>query len=193
MKVLVTGAGSGGSNNLIRGIRHGAYPVRIVGSNADRYALAQSLADKNYALPANHSFWTRPLMNRSWRNEIMLDNIDGTALLMTGRCGRGKVAVLATAVDETAAWDQRRAFWSKTLDWLKTKDSFEEDLPPPIVPSADESLVASMPGDSGISLHLLQSVLAGQRQRFDFRLRRGRTFERLEMFADRLPLLSIFA
>lgn len=49
--VLVTGAGSGGSNNLIRGIRRGAYPVRIVGSNADRYALAQSLADKNYALP----------------------------------------------------------------------------------------------------------------------------------------------
>ena len=49
--VLITGAGGGGSNNLIRGIRSGGYPVRVVGSNADRYALAQSLADKNYLLP----------------------------------------------------------------------------------------------------------------------------------------------
>lgn len=49
--VLITGAGAGGSNNLIRGIRHGDYPVRIVGSNADRFALAQSLANENYLLP----------------------------------------------------------------------------------------------------------------------------------------------
>ena len=49
--VIVTGAGGGGGNNLIRSIRQGGYPVRILGANADAYALAQSLADVNYLLP----------------------------------------------------------------------------------------------------------------------------------------------
>ena len=49
--VLVQGAGDGGGNNLIRSIRMGSFPVRIIGSNADRYALAQSLADRSYLMP----------------------------------------------------------------------------------------------------------------------------------------------
>jgi glutathione synthase/RimK-type ligase-like ATP-grasp enzyme len=49
--VLVTGAGGGGANNLIRSIHRSGYPVRIVGANAEKYALAQSLAEKNYLLP----------------------------------------------------------------------------------------------------------------------------------------------
>lgn len=49
--ILVTGAGGGGSNNLIRGFRRIGYPVRIIGTNADQYKLIQSLADRNYLIP----------------------------------------------------------------------------------------------------------------------------------------------
>jgi len=53
--VLITGAGGGGSNNLIRSIRRSAYPVRLVGSNADRFILSRSLAEANYLLPRGDS------------------------------------------------------------------------------------------------------------------------------------------
>ncbi len=53
--ILITGAGSGGSTNLIRSIRHSGYPVRIIGSNADKFTLAQSLADTNYCIPRGDS------------------------------------------------------------------------------------------------------------------------------------------
>ena len=46
--ILVTGAGVGGSNNLIRGLRRISPPVRLVGTNADRFSLARSTADVNY-------------------------------------------------------------------------------------------------------------------------------------------------
>ena len=53
--ILVTGAGGGGSNNLIRGIRESKYPVNIIGSNSDKFLLGRSLADKNYYLPRGDS------------------------------------------------------------------------------------------------------------------------------------------
>ena len=49
--VLVSGAGGSGSNNLIRGLRRISPPVRLVGTNADRFSLARSTADVNYLLP----------------------------------------------------------------------------------------------------------------------------------------------
>jgi len=54
-KILITGAGGGGSNNLIRSIKHSEYPVTIIGSNADQFALPCSLADKNYLIPRGDS------------------------------------------------------------------------------------------------------------------------------------------
>lgn len=49
--ILVTGAGGGGSNNLIRGLRRDGYEGRIVGSNASKFYLGKSLADENYLIP----------------------------------------------------------------------------------------------------------------------------------------------
>ena len=49
--ILTTGAGSGGSNNLIRSIRHNSYPIRIIGTNADKFTLSRSMADRNYFIP----------------------------------------------------------------------------------------------------------------------------------------------
>ncbi len=50
-KVLITGAGSGGTTNLIRSIQHSHYPVEIIGSNADKFSLSRSLAKQNYYVP----------------------------------------------------------------------------------------------------------------------------------------------
>lgn len=49
--ILITGAGGGGSNNLIRDLRTVNNEVKIIGSNIDDYQVAKSIADKTYVLP----------------------------------------------------------------------------------------------------------------------------------------------
>lgn len=52
-RLLVTGAGSGGCNNLIRSLRAGDAGATILGCHADRFILKKSGADRNYlVLPA---------------------------------------------------------------------------------------------------------------------------------------------
>jgi carbamoyl-phosphate synthase large subunit len=50
-RVLVTSAGGGASNNLMRGLRACGSPVFLVGTSIDPYYLARSLADRNYLIP----------------------------------------------------------------------------------------------------------------------------------------------
>ena len=50
-RVLIPGAGTGSSGNLIRALRAIAPTPHIVGINADRFTLRQSLADDNYLCP----------------------------------------------------------------------------------------------------------------------------------------------
>lgn len=51
-RILITGAGTGASNNLIRSLKAGNPSLFIVGCNADRFFLKQSTADRNYLIPA---------------------------------------------------------------------------------------------------------------------------------------------
>jgi len=51
IRVLVTGAGSGSSSNLVRALRTMTHPPVIVGVNHDRFTLQQSAADANYLCP----------------------------------------------------------------------------------------------------------------------------------------------
>lgn len=51
-KILLTGAGSGGGENLIRSLRAGSVPLEIYGSNMDEHVLARSGADKKVYLPS---------------------------------------------------------------------------------------------------------------------------------------------
>lgn len=51
IRALVTGAGTGASGNVIRGLRAMAPTPFIVGVNDDRFTLKQSLADRNYLCP----------------------------------------------------------------------------------------------------------------------------------------------
>src|SRR5205823_2942681 len=60
-------------NNLIRSIRKSGYPVRIVGSNADRFALGQSLADKSFLIPRGN---TGSAYRDALKHLIATENID---------------------------------------------------------------------------------------------------------------------
>ena len=51
-RVLVTRAGTGASNNLIRGLRAGAGDLVVVGCHSDRFFLRRSPAARNYLIPA---------------------------------------------------------------------------------------------------------------------------------------------
>lgn len=51
IRVLITGAGTGTSGNLMRALRARAVAPHIVGANDDRFTLKQSQADRNYLCP----------------------------------------------------------------------------------------------------------------------------------------------
>ncbi|MBI3028004.1 MAG: hypothetical protein HYY64_00615 [Candidatus Rokubacteria bacterium] len=50
-RLLITGAGTGPGNNLIRSLRTGDPSLFIVGCNADRFFLKNSSAERNYLIP----------------------------------------------------------------------------------------------------------------------------------------------
>jgi carbamoylphosphate synthase large subunit len=51
VRILITGAGSGASNNLIRDLRTGDATLVIVGGHHDRFVLKKSPVERNYLLP----------------------------------------------------------------------------------------------------------------------------------------------
>jgi carbamoyl-phosphate synthase large subunit len=51
-RVLVLSAGTGATNNLMRGLRAGDESLGIVGVHADRFTLRKSIAEQNYLVPA---------------------------------------------------------------------------------------------------------------------------------------------
>src|SRR5712692_1595353 len=51
-RVLVTAAGTGAANNLIRSLKAGDPSLAVVGCHDDRFVLRQSVADRNYLVPA---------------------------------------------------------------------------------------------------------------------------------------------
>ena len=51
VRLLVTGAGTGRTNNLIRSLRAGRTPLQIIGCHHDRFLLAKSAADRSYLAP----------------------------------------------------------------------------------------------------------------------------------------------
>ena len=54
IRVLVTGAGSGLGNNVIRSLRAAAPGLAVVGCHSDRFLLAKSDADVSYLVPPAH-------------------------------------------------------------------------------------------------------------------------------------------
>lgn len=62
VRLLITSAGTGGSNNLIRSLGAGDPSLFIVGCNDDRFVLKKSCADRNYLVP--------PLRHRRWAQSL---------------------------------------------------------------------------------------------------------------------------
>ena len=63
-RVLITGGGTGASNNLIRSLRAGDSTLFIVASNADRFVLKKSSADRKYVVPTPESAAYLPALRR---------------------------------------------------------------------------------------------------------------------------------
>jgi carbamoyl-phosphate synthase large subunit len=61
-RLLVTSAGTGASNNVMRSLRAGNHPVLIVGCHDDQFVLKNSSAERNYLTP--------PTGRRGWARAI---------------------------------------------------------------------------------------------------------------------------
>lgn len=90
-RLLVTGAGNGPAENLIRSLRAGDRSLRIVGCHDDRFALRASAADARYLLPPSlHRDHTRALRTVVQREQI--DLLIPTADADVRRVGRARRA-----------------------------------------------------------------------------------------------------
>lgn len=63
-RVLVLGAGTGASNNLIRSLKRGEASLFVVGAHDDRFVLKKSPADRNYLLPPGGAEGLRDALRR---------------------------------------------------------------------------------------------------------------------------------
>ena len=84
-RLLVTGAGTGSGNNLIRSLRGGDPSLFIVGCHADRFVLKKSPADRNYLVPATrHPSFASALrqVNETVQIDLLIPNseVDVTAV-----------------------------------------------------------------------------------------------------------------
>jgi len=71
-RLLLTGAGTAATSNLIRSLRAGDRSLTIVGCHNDRFLLRKSSADRNYLVPAlTHAGYLRAL-----RRVIVKENVD---------------------------------------------------------------------------------------------------------------------
>src|SRR5260370_662026 len=71
-RILVIGAGTGASNNLIRSLKAGDPSFFIVGAHTDRFVLKKSSADRKYFMPAPDA----PAFIRSVRRIVAAERID---------------------------------------------------------------------------------------------------------------------
>lgn len=90
-RVLVLGAGTGASNNLIRSLRAGDPTLVVVGANEDRFALKQSTADRHYLITRS----SRPRFLDALRQIAELERLD---LVIPG--SDADVAVLSDLRDQ---------------------------------------------------------------------------------------------
>ena len=100
------------------------YPLRpfdAVERGEGRYErFARPIPYVDLTVPAGHTFWTRPLINRDWRVRARASDVGHAPVLLTGRYGAGRVAVFGASV--AAAGQDARPFWKDILRWLAADD-----------------------------------------------------------------------
>ena len=73
-------------------------------------------------VPAHSDLWSRPLLNREWTVRAVYNDLARMPLLVTGRYGGGRVAMLATTVAAVGESSSAQSFWRAVLHWLMTPD-----------------------------------------------------------------------
>ena len=88
-RLLVMGAGRGSSNNLVSSLRRGDPSIHVVGAHSDRFALAQSNADRRYLVPpCDHPAFI-PSLNALVEKEdieLLIPNSDEDVRVVASRC-----------------------------------------------------------------------------------------------------------
>jgi glutathione synthase/RimK-type ligase-like ATP-grasp enzyme len=86
-RVLVLSAGTGATNNLMRGLRDGYEGLGIVGCHADRFTLRKSPADRNYVVPEPTDAAFLPALRAIVAREtidLVIPGNDGDVLALSG-------------------------------------------------------------------------------------------------------------
>ncbi|MGH7322283.1 MAG: hypothetical protein ACRELA_22040 [Candidatus Rokuibacteriota bacterium] len=86
-RLLITGAGTGETNNLIRSLRAGDASLVIVGCHADRFVLKKSAADRNYLIADSGQPGARSALCRVIETEaidLLIPNNDRDVRLVAG-------------------------------------------------------------------------------------------------------------
>lgn len=85
-RVLITGAGTGAANNLVRSLRAGDSSLTIVGGHDDRFILKQSLADRNYLISGETPGMLAGLRHiiRSERIDLVIPSTDTEVRTVSG-------------------------------------------------------------------------------------------------------------
>jgi len=94
----------------------------------ERYSFVHPLL--HTAIAANSDFWSRPLINREWKLRARLNNLAQWPLLVTGRFGAGKVAVLATSASSLGDSSAARNFWGSVFRWVQSSDEAGDAVAP---------------------------------------------------------------
>jgi len=111
----------------------------------ERYRMQHPVTGVDVA--PNSDLWSRPLLNREWKVRACYDDIARSPLLVTGRYGAGRIAMLATTVVALGESDAAQAFWRGVIGWLV------EDEPVPSPASAPKaSLSMSFPSPATVRL-----------------------------------------
>ncbi len=95
--------------------------IELGQSKYERYAFVHPLLKTPVA--ARSWTWTRSLLNRDWRMRVRGNDIAQLPLLVTGRYGAGRIAVVATSLAGIEATSQAGVFWASLLKWLVAEDA----------------------------------------------------------------------
>jgi hypothetical protein len=69
-------------------------------------------------IAAGSDYWSRSLLNREWKVRAKCSDFAQMPLVITGRYGAGKVAVVATSAAGIGTQGASRAFWDSLFRWL---------------------------------------------------------------------------
>lgn len=94
-------------------------PFSAVERGEGRYErYEQKIAKLNRTVAAGSSTWSRSLLNRDWRVCLSGTDCGNSPLLITGRYGAGRVAVLAGQAEAIETFSRATDVWSALLRWF---------------------------------------------------------------------------